>query len=122
DKIFWGVVPTPIAVSPLKKAWNTRQIPRHILFDIRPPVPYPSSPRPSHSATPSPEDWLMNVVLPDRCIVGPAGELLIPAHDELTLRLLMLIEGECEAHDIAATAAKYGFSRQRYYQLLRLFE
>ena len=64
----------------------------------------------------------MNVVLPDRCIVGPAGELLIPAHDELTLRLLMLIEGECEAHDIAATAAKYGFSRQRYYQLLRLFE
>jgi transposase len=64
----------------------------------------------------------MNVVLPDRCIVGPAGELLIPPHDELTLRLLMLIEGECEAHDVAATAAKYGFSRQRYYQLFRLFE
>jgi transposase len=63
----------------------------------------------------------MNVVLPDRCVVGPAGELLIPAADELTLRLLMLVEGECEAHDITATAAKYGFSRQRYYQLLSRF-
>jgi hypothetical protein len=54
----------------------------------------------------------MNFVLPDRCIVGPAGQLLIPPHDQLTPRLLMLIEGECEAPDIAATAAKYGFSRQ----------
>jgi transposase len=64
----------------------------------------------------------MNFVLPDRCIVGPAGELLIPPHDQITPRLLMLIEGECESLGIAQAAAKYGFSRQRYYQLLRLFQ
>ena len=31
-----------------------------------------------------------------RRIVGPAGDLLVPAADEITPRLLMLIEGQCE--------------------------
>src|ERR1700736_6688222 len=34
----------------------------------------------------------------------------------------MLIEGECEGLGAAGAAAKYGYSKQRYYQLLALFE
>jgi transposase len=34
----------------------------------------------------------------------------------------MLIEGECEGGSIPQVAAKYGFTRQRYYQLLKLFQ
>jgi transposase len=60
--------------------------------------------------------------LPERRVVGPAGELLVSPDDELTPRLLMLIEGECEGGGIAQVAAKYGFTRQRYYQLLKLFQ
>jgi transposase len=55
-------------------------------------------------------------------IVGTAGELLVPSDDELTPRLLMLIEGQCEGLGAAHAAAKYGLSRQRYYQLLKLFQ
>jgi transposase len=54
-------------------------------------------------------------------IVGPAGELLVPQHDEITPRLLMLLEGQCEGIGASQAAAKYGFTRQRYYQLLTLF-
>ena len=38
----------------------------------------------------------MRLELPERRIVGPAGELIIPHDDEITPRLIMLIEGECE--------------------------
>jgi transposase len=55
-------------------------------------------------------------------IVGPAGELLVPPNDEITPRLLMLLEGQCEGLSAIQAAAKYGFSRQRYYQLLKLFQ
>jgi transposase len=64
----------------------------------------------------------MRFELPQHRIVGPGGELLVPSHDELTPRLLMLLEGQCEGLGAAAAAAKHGLSRQRYYQLLRLFQ
>jgi transposase len=57
----------------------------------------------------------------DHRIVGPAGELLIPSNDEITPRLLMLIEGQCEGLGAIQAAAKHGLTRQRYYQLLKLF-
>jgi transposase len=60
--------------------------------------------------------------LPERRIVGPAGELLLTAADEVTPRLLMLIEGQCEGLGPAAAAHKYGLSRQRYYQLQKQFQ
>ena len=59
--------------------------------------------------------------LAERRIVGGTGELLIPSHDELTPRLMMLIEGECEALGKAGAARKYGLTLQRYYQLLNRF-
>jgi hypothetical protein len=56
-----------------------------------------------------------------RRITGPRGELIVPALDEISPRLLMLAEGECEV-GAAAAAERYGLTRQRYYQLLDLFE
>ena len=60
--------------------------------------------------------------LADRRIVGPAGDLLVPDTDEVTPRLLMLIEGQCEGLGPALAAQKYGLSRQRYYQVYRQFQ
>lgn len=63
----------------------------------------------------------MKLELPRRLIAGPAGELVIPPHDLITPRLVMLIEGECEGIGPALAAQKLGLTRQRYYQLLKLF-
>ncbi len=38
-------------------------------------------------------------------IIGSAGELIIPSGDEVTPRLMMLLEGECEGLVKAAEAA-----------------
>src|ERR1051326_7088709 len=51
---------------------------------------------------------------------GPAGVLPVGQDDEITLKLLMLCEGEVELGPLAA-AAKFGFSKQRYYQLRAAF-
>ena len=48
---------------------------------------------------------------------GPAGALVVPPNDEILLKLAMLVEGECEGLGAAAAARKFGFTRQRYYQL-----
>lgn len=60
--------------------------------------------------------------LSQRRITGPAGDLYIPDADQVTPRLLMLIEGQCEGLGPALAAQKYGLSRQRYYQVLKQFE
>ncbi len=57
----------------------------------------------------------------ERRIIGPSGELIVPSHDEITPRLMMLLEGECEGLGAAEAARKHGVSRQRYYQVLKLF-
>lgn len=64
----------------------------------------------------------MKFELPDRRIVGPAGELVVPSDDEITPRLIMLLEGECEGLGAAAAAQKHGLTRQRYYQVLNSFK
>jgi transposase len=63
----------------------------------------------------------MKLELPRRHIVGPAGELVIPPHDLITPRLIMLVEGECEGLGPTRAAQKLGLTRQRYYQLLKIF-
>jgi len=52
----------------------------------------------------------------NHAFVGDIGTLPIPENDELTRRLAMLVEGECELGPKAA-AEKFGLSRQRYFQL-----
>jgi len=64
----------------------------------------------------------MRFELPDRRIVGSAGELLVPAADEITPRLLMLLEGECEGLGAAEAARRHGLTRQRYHQVLTMFK
>jgi len=63
----------------------------------------------------------MKFELPQRRIIGPTGELIVPSNDEITPRLMMLLEGECEGLGAADAAHKHGVTRQRYYQVLKLF-
>jgi len=52
---------------------------------------------------------------------GPAGELPVRAEDDLTQKLAMLYEGFCQEGGVAKAARKFGYTRQRFYQLARLF-
>jgi hypothetical protein len=54
-------------------------------------------------------------------LVGTGGRLRVPKDDEITRKLSMLIEGECEGLGPARAARKFGFSRQRYFQLRAAF-
>ena len=54
-------------------------------------------------------------------VVGPKGELAVLPQDEVTQKLLMLIEGECLGAGGTAAAAKYGYSKPRYFQLLNAY-
>jgi transposase len=54
-------------------------------------------------------------------LVGQGGSLSIPVDDEITRKLAMLIEGECEGLGPLRAAAKFGFSKQRYFQLRQAF-
>lgn len=55
--------------------------------------------------------------LKEQSIVGSHGALEITANDEVTLKLAMLIEGECEGLGPIKAARKFGFSKARYFQL-----
>jgi hypothetical protein len=55
-------------------------------------------------------------------LTGPAGSLAVSPDDALARRFLMLLEGQCLEQNIAAVAGKYGYCRQRYYQLLDAFQ
>jgi len=48
---------------------------------------------------------------------GPGGTLPILEDDEVSRKLAMLIDGECGEDGPAQAAAKFGFCRQRYFQL-----
>jgi transposase len=48
---------------------------------------------------------------------GGAGSLAFPEDDLMIRKLAMLIEGECEGLGADEAAAKFGYSRARYYQL-----
>lgn len=52
---------------------------------------------------------------------GSAGRLMVSEDDEITRKLAMLYEGQCEGLGAAAAANKYGYSKQRYYQLLHQY-
>jgi hypothetical protein len=52
---------------------------------------------------------------------GPKGSLPVREDDHITLKLAMLFEGECEGLGPVKAARKFGFTRQRYYQILNQF-
>ena len=55
-------------------------------------------------------------------LFGPGGQLRVPDGDEITRKLAMLIEGECGGLGPSKAGKKYGYSRQRYFQLRKAFE
>lgn len=59
--------------------------------------------------------------LKQHALVGTGGRLNVPEHDEVTRKLAMLIEGECNGLGATQAARKFGFSKQRYFQLRATF-
>lgn len=64
---------------------------------------------------------MISLEISKKSIQSDSGSLPISDHDEITRKLAMLIEGECGSLSIDQVAAKFGFSRQRYFQLRSLF-
>jgi hypothetical protein len=59
---------------------------------------------------------------PKRCqLVGTKGSLPITDDDEVTRKLLMLIEGECQDIGPLKAAQKFGYTKQRYFQLREIY-
>ena len=54
-------------------------------------------------------------------LVGPAGALPVLAEDEISQKLLMLIEGQCSPLGPTQAAAQFGCTKQRDYQLLKVY-
>ena len=54
-------------------------------------------------------------------IEGPAGTLPVKAADKVTRQLAMLIEGKCLGLGPTKAAKKYGYSKQRFFQVLKAF-
>jgi transposase len=59
--------------------------------------------------------------LAQQALVGCGGSLAVRDDDEVTRKLSMLIEGECEGLGPLQAARKFGFSKQRYFQLRAAF-
>ena len=59
--------------------------------------------------------------LAQQALVGSGGSLAVRDDDEVTRKLSMLIEGECEGLGPLQAARKFGFSTQRYFQLRAAF-
>ncbi len=54
-------------------------------------------------------------------LCGSRGSLPVREDDEITFKLAMLFEGQCEGLGPGKAAKKFGYTRQRYYQILRQF-
>jgi transposase len=67
------------------------------------------------------EDQAVQFDMPAYRIIGLAGELSVRPDDLVVSRLAMLIEGQCEGVGAVEAAAKFGLSKQRYFQLLKLY-
>ncbi len=53
--------------------------------------------------------------------LGLGGYLPLLPDDELAWKFTMLVEGECSSDSVGVIAERFGFSRQRYYQLRKIF-
>ena len=63
----------------------------------------------------------MHFDLATQAVIGDSGSLPVASNDEITKKLCMLIEGECEGLGPKQAAAKHGLSRQRYSQIRNVF-
>lgn len=63
----------------------------------------------------------MRVDITPEAFIGPNGSLSIDTDDEVSVKLAMLVKGECGPDGPCRAAREFGFSRQRYFQLRNLF-
>jgi hypothetical protein len=56
-----------------------------------------------------------------QALVGQGGALALSQDDEVTRKLAMLIEGECEGLGPLQAAEKFGYTKQRYFQIRALY-
>jgi hypothetical protein len=54
-------------------------------------------------------------------LVGTNGSLSVAEDDEVTRKLVMLMEGECEDIGPLKAAQKFGYTKQRYFQLREIY-
>lgn len=64
----------------------------------------------------------MNFDVQANAIVGDHGTLAVLEDDEIARKIAMLIEGECEGLGPVKAAEKYGYTKQRYFQLRKVYE
>ena len=57
-----------------------------------------------------------------RAIVGDHGTLAVLDDDQMARKFTMLIEGECEGLGPVKAAEKYGYTKQRYFQLRKAYQ
>src|SRR6202790_129031 len=48
-------------------------------------------------------------------LVGHSGSILLPDDDEITRKLAMLFEGQCEGLAPTRAPLKFGYTKQRYF-------
>lgn len=65
---------------------------------------------------------MLNIENDKLVLVGKKGSIELNVDDEITRKLFMLYEGECEGLGPTKAAEKFNYSRQRYYQLLQQFK
>ena len=56
-----------------------------------------------------------------QALVGPTGDLAVRDDDEIALKLAMLFEGECTDLGPLQAAVKFGFCKQRYFQIRKVY-
>ena len=54
-------------------------------------------------------------------LVGVSGTLVVPKDDQITRKLAMLIEAECEGLGPTRATEKYGYTKARYFQVRQVF-
>lgn len=54
-------------------------------------------------------------------LLGPKGSIPVKEDDEVTIKLAMLFEGQCEGVGPSKASEKFGYTRQRYHQILHQF-
>ena len=67
------------------------------------------------------DDAMAQFDLARQALVGRGGSLAVREDDEVARKLCMLVEGECEGLGPIEAARKFGFSKQRYFQLRAAF-
>ena len=80
---------------------------RHILFDFSAGAAFFSFTMLEFHSSPS-----------SATLRGPSGSIELPADDEITRKVAMLIEGQCQGLGPTAAARKYGYTKSRYFQIL----